>query len=84
MCIRDRLKQNNILSGYIFRNRFGDRISARGIAQQLKYFAIKYGLNKKFIYPHSFRHRFAKNFLEKFNDIASVSYTHLDVYKRQP
>jgi integrase len=67
------LKQNNILSGYIFRNRFGDRISARGIAQQLKYFAIKYGLNKKFIYPHSFRHRFAKNFLEKFNDIALLA-----------
>ena len=22
------------------------------------------------VYPHSFRHRFAKNFLEKYNDIA--------------
>ncbi len=67
------LKQNKISSGYIFLNRFGDRISARGIAQQLKYFAEKYGLNKKVIYPHSFRHRFAKNFLEKFNDIALLA-----------
>lgn len=67
------LKHNEISSGYIFRNRFGDRISARGIAQQLKYFAEKYGLNKKVIYPHSFRHRFAKNFLEKFNDIALLA-----------
>ncbi len=67
------LEQRCFSSGYIFRNRFGDRISARGIAQQLKYFAEKYGLNKKVIYPHSFRHRFAKNFLEKFNDIALLA-----------
>ncbi|MDR1112381.1 MAG: tyrosine-type recombinase/integrase [Bacteroidales bacterium] len=67
------LRNNNILSGYVFRNRFGERITARGIAQQLKYFADKYGLNPKVIYPHSFRHRFAKNFLEKCNDIALLA-----------
>jgi len=67
------LKEKNLVSGYIFRNRFGERITARGISQQLKYFAEKYGLNTKVIYPHSFRHRFAKNFLEKFNDIALLA-----------
>jgi site-specific recombinase XerD len=67
------LKEKELYSGYIFRNRFGERITARGIAQQLKYFAEKYGLNAKVIYPHSFRHRFAKNFLEKFNDIALLA-----------
>lgn len=67
------LQDRNISSGYIFRNRFGERISARGISQQLKFFAEKYGLSKKVIYPHSFRHRFAKNFLEKFNDIALLA-----------
>ena len=25
------------------------------------------------VYPHSFRHRFAKNFLEKYNDIALLA-----------
>ena len=30
-------------------------------------------MNPKFIYPHSFRHRFAKNFLEKCNDIALLA-----------
>lgn len=60
-------------SGYIFLNRFGDRITTRGIAQQLKKFAEKYGLNPKVVYPHSFRHRFAKNFLEKFNDISLLA-----------
>ena len=31
------------------------------------------GLNTKVVYPHSFRHRFAKNFLEKFNDISLLA-----------
>lgn len=60
-------------SGYLFLNRFGERITTRGIAQQLKNYAIKYRLNEKVVYPHSFRHRFAKNFLEKFNDISLLA-----------
>ena len=60
-------------SGYIFLNRFGERITARGISMQLKHFAEKYGLNPKMVYPHSFRHRFAKNFLDRFNDIALLA-----------
>ncbi len=68
--IRDVL---NIESGYIFLNRYGDRITTRGISQQLKNYAIKYGIDAKVVYPHSFRHRFAKNFLEKYNDIALLA-----------
>lgn len=60
-------------TGYIFLNRFGERITTRGIAQQLKNYALKYGLNEKVVYPHSFRHRYAKNFLEKFNDISLLA-----------
>ena len=60
-------------SGYLFLNRFGERITTRGISQQLKKYALKYGLNPKVVYPHSFRHRYAKNFLEKFNDIALLA-----------
>ena len=67
------LEEKGILSGYIFLNRFGERITTRGIAQQLKHFAEKYGMNKDVVYPHSFRHRFAKNFLERFNDIALLA-----------
>ena len=67
------LETNNIDSGFLFLNRFGERITTRGISQQLKNFATKYGINPKVVYPHSFRHRFAKNFLEKFNDIALLA-----------
>lgn len=52
---------------------YGERITTRGISQQLKNYADKYGLDKKVVYPHSFRHRYAKNFLEKHNDIALLA-----------
>lgn len=67
------LKDLNRTSGYLFLNRFGERISTRGISQQLKNYAGKYGLNTRVVYPHSFRHRYAKNFLEKYNDIALLA-----------
>lgn len=67
------LKTQERTSGYLFLNRFGERITARGISQQLKNYAEKYGLDKKVVYPHSFRHRYAKNFLEKYNDIALLA-----------
>ena len=40
------LKNQGLTSGYIFLNRFGQRITTRGIAYQLKHFAEKYGMNK--------------------------------------
>lgn len=67
------LKKHNITDGFIFKNKFGRQITTRGIATELKKLGIKYGLNPKVIYPHSFRHRFAKNFLEKYNDISFLA-----------
>ena len=60
-------------SGYIFCNKRGERLTTRGIAHQLKELAIKYKMNPLVIYPHSFRHRFAKNFLDKYNDLALLA-----------
>lgn len=60
-------------SGFIFLNRYGERITARGISGQLKKFAVKYNINPAVVYPHSFRHRFAKSFLERFNDISFLA-----------
>lgn len=67
------LAETNRTNGYLFLNRFGNRITTRGVAGQLKTYAVKYGLDVKVVYPHSFRHRFAKNFLDKFNDIALLA-----------
>ena len=60
-------------SGFIFLNQRGQRITTRGISGELKKFAEKYGIDTKVVYPHSFRHRFAKSFLAKCNDIAFLA-----------
>ncbi|MEG1660833.1 MAG: tyrosine-type recombinase/integrase [Bacteroides sp.] len=67
------LKDADTASGYLFTNRYGNPITTRGISQQLKNYAKKYGLREEVIYPHSFRHLFAKNFLDKHNDIALLA-----------
>ena len=60
-------------SGFIFLNKHGDRITTRGISGQLKKLASRYGIDTAVVYPHSFRHRFAKSFLERFSDIAFLA-----------
>ena len=67
------LSEQSRSSGYVFLNQYGQRLTTRGIAQQLKNYARKYGMNEKVVYPHSFRHRFAKNFLDRFNDISLLA-----------
>lgn len=67
------LSEENRQSGFIFLNKHGERITSRGIAGQLKHFAVRYGLDPSVVYPHSFRHRFAKSFLERYNDIAMLA-----------
>lgn len=67
------MAENHRESGFLFLNKYGELITARGIAAQLKHLGIRYGLNPTVIYPHSFRHRFAKSFLERYNDIAMLA-----------
>ena len=59
--------------GYLFLNKNKKQISTRGIAHQLKQLAKKYNMNLNVVYPHSFRHRFAKNFLDKRKDISLLA-----------
>lgn len=67
------LRKKQLSSGYIFLNPHGLRITASGVAQHLKKLADYYGVRRDVVYPHSFRHRFAKNFLEKFNDLSLLA-----------
>lgn len=67
------LASTNRTTGDVFLNRFGNRLSPGGIRGQLKKYAYIYNLNPSVIYPHSFRHLFAKNFIERCGDIAMLS-----------
>ena len=59
--------------GYLFLNKNQKQITTRGIAHQLKVFARNFKMNEDVVYPHSFRHRFAKNFLAKNKDISLLA-----------
>lgn len=63
----------SLKSGFIFLNKKKDRITSRGIAMALKKAAVRYKINVNVVYPHSFRHRFAKNFIEKYKDISLLA-----------
>ena len=60
-------------SGYVFLNRNGKRITSRGLASRLTYYAKKYGMNEHVVHPHAFRHLYAKKFLERYQDIALLA-----------
>ena len=66
------IKENKI-EGYIFKNKYGQVISPRGISGELKKIAVKLNINTKKVHPHSFRHMFAINFLKNSKDITLLA-----------
>ena len=40
---------------------------------RLRDFAIRYKIDPAVVHPHAFRHLFAKNFLDKHNDISLLA-----------
>ena len=60
-------------SGHVFLNRYGTPLTPAGIRGQLKKFTVMYCLDPSVVYPHSFRHLFAKNFLKVCGDISMLS-----------
>lgn len=68
------LNERKLEKGYLWiSSKTNEKMTDRGIASSLKAYAKKYGIREEVVYPHSFRHRFAKNFLEKKNDIALLA-----------
>ena len=67
------LEKEGRTSGFLFTNRQGEPLTPRGVSLHLKAAARKYHVPEETVYPHSFRHRFAKNFLAHFNDIALLA-----------
>lgn len=61
------------VSGFLFMGKDGRPITTRAIHSQLKVFAERCSIDPDTVYPHSFRHRFAKNFLSRNSDIALLA-----------
>ena len=70
------IKSQNIKSGSVFITKSGRPLDRCAIWKMLKKLCETAGVSKDKVFPHNFRHLFARTFY-------AVSYTHLDVYKRQ-
>lgn len=60
-------------SDYLFCNRYGRQLTDRGVAENIKNWAAKYGIQKEVAHPHAFRHLFAVEFLENNSNIALLA-----------
>ena len=65
--------RENQLSGFVFINRFGNRMQKRGFAQLLASWAGNCRLEKRKFHPHAFRHFFAKMYLKKNTDVVQLA-----------
>lgn len=54
---------------YMVTNRYKQQMTTRGVSQLLKNLAKETGIPKEVVYPHSFRHYFAKTFIKNGGDI---------------
>ena len=55
---------------YIIENRYGQKMSTRGVSQLLVTASERSGIPREVMHPHSFRHFFAKQFMKKTQDIS--------------
>lgn len=56
-------KDGAVSSDLLFSGKSNKAITSRGISLGLKRIALRYGIDQDVVYPHSFRHLFAKNFI---------------------
>lgn len=67
-------KKTDISSGMIFRTKYSGRpLDSGNIWRELKLIAGRAGVDEKKVYPHSFRHLFAKTYIEKFNALDELA-----------
>ena len=65
---------NNISEGPIFcGNKKGQTITNGAVWRSLKYIAIQARIPQELVYPHSFRHLFAKEYMRKIGDISELA-----------
>lgn len=66
-------KAGAVSSDLLFPSKGNKAITSRGISLGLKRIALRYGIDQDVVYPHSFRHLFAKNFIARNPDIALLA-----------
>jgi len=57
----------------LIQNRYGCQFTSRGVAEALQSLAERYGIDKKVMHPHSFRHLFAIEFLQRNSNLSLLA-----------
>lgn len=60
-------------SDLLFTSRYGKQLTERGVSQNIKNWAKKYGIREEVAHPHSFRHLYAIEFLKHNSNIALLA-----------
>lgn len=60
-------------SDFLFTNRYGNQLTERGVSQNIKNWAKKYGIREEVAHPHSFRHLYAIEFLKHNSNISLLA-----------
>ncbi|MCM1501041.1 MAG: tyrosine-type recombinase/integrase [Clostridium sp.] len=60
-------------SQYLFPNRYGEQMTTRGVSQNVRNWAKKYGIREEAAHPHSFRHLYAIEFLKRNSNISLLA-----------
>lgn len=63
----------NITDGIIFNGRKGGAMNRHSVWEMLKKMADMTGIPAEKVYPHSFRHLFAKTFMQKYGNLAELA-----------
>jgi len=72
--LKEYCREYNIIRGVIFHGRDKNRvISPAGVWKNLKYIAGQVDVPEEMVYPHSFRHLFAKTYMEKIGNITELA-----------
>jgi len=66
-------REENIKSGPIFLGNRGTPISRVGVWDMIQRLAQKSGIEKEKAHPHSFRHLFAKTYMEQFGNLSELA-----------
>lgn len=67
------INENNIKNGVIFRTSTGKAIDRSNVWREIKALGKESGVPEGKIFPHNFRHLFAKTFYKKNKDIAGLA-----------
>lgn len=71
--LQDYCQEMGLVSGSVFLGRKGTSINRRSVWEMMQKLAISCGIDKNKAHPHSFRHLFAKVYMEQYGNITELA-----------